>query len=102
MLGVASSGPSSSISDRRLKLGREGVLLSRDVAEEQRHDLDGAEEEDEEHQVDLQFHTAVNKGLRIWWKVQSTKYANYISIPRFRHNAGAGLKSREIPPPHGS
>ena len=53
MLGVASSGPSSSISDRRLKLGREGGLLSRDVAEEERHDLDGAEEEDEQHQVDL-------------------------------------------------
>ena len=56
MLGVASSGPSS-FSDWRLKLGREGVLLSRNVAEEKRHNLDGAEEEDEEHQVDLQFHT---------------------------------------------
>ena len=52
-LGVASSD-ASSFSDRRLKLGRDGVLLSRDVAEKERHDLDGTEEEDEQHQVNLE------------------------------------------------
>ena len=34
------------------------VGLSSNVAEEERHDLDGAKEEDEQHQVDLKFNIA--------------------------------------------
>ena len=50
-LGVSSRATSA---DRRLKVGHDGVLLSRDVAEKERHDLDGTEEEDEQHQVNLE------------------------------------------------